>query len=63
LITKLVVLNGTEGHRFEVGKKYTDTNDPKIVKDISQVQGDYLVEFEDSSYADVKTNNVLVFYK
>jgi hypothetical protein len=23
----------------------------KLLKDISQVQGDYLVEFEDSSYA------------
>jgi hypothetical protein len=63
LITKLVVLNGTEGHKFEVGKKYTDTNDPKIVKDISQLQGYYSVQFEDSSYVDIKTNNVLVYYK
>jgi hypothetical protein len=62
LITKLVVLNGTEGHKFEVGTKYTNTDKVKIVTSIIPSEDFYVVNFEDKSYVNVVTDNVLVFY-
>jgi hypothetical protein len=58
----LVVLNGTEGHKFEVGKKYSDTEIPIKVTEIFQCEDFFVVNFEDDSRVNVVTDNVLVFY-
>ena len=63
MIKKLLVLNGTEGHKFEVGKQYINTDDVLIVKEIERLDDDAcIVYFNDGSRIDVVTKNILVFY-
>lgn len=62
MIKKLLVLNGTEGHKFEVGKQYAISDYPQIVEEIEFLDDAYIVLFDDGSRAEVITNNVMVFY-
>lgn len=61
MIRKLIVLNGTEGHKFEVGNQYANS-EIQMVENITVIpSGGYRVWFEGNDYVDVLTNNVLVF--
>lgn len=62
MIKKLLVLNGTDGHKFEVGKQYVNTDDVQIVKEIESNALGYIVTFENNEYVIVETPHVLVFY-
>jgi hypothetical protein len=61
LIKKLIVLNGTEGHKFEVGKVYANTSNPQTVKEILITGIGHMVIFENDEYVDILTDNVMVF--
>lgn len=61
-IRKLIVLNGTEGHKFVVGEQYANS-EVQIVEKITVLgHGGYRVYFVDSGFVDVMTNNVLLFH-
>lgn len=61
MLNKLVILNGTEGHTFEVGKEYVLSDLRKTVGNIAITHLGYRVWFDDVSYVDVISNNVLAF--
>lgn len=62
MLSRLVILNGSEGHTFEVGKEYVYSDVRKTVGNIVITQLGYRVWFvEDASYVDVISNNILVF--
>lgn len=61
MLSKLAILNGTEGHTFEVGRKYAFSDVCKTVGNIVVTQQGYRVWFDDASYVDVMSNNVLLF--
>lgn len=63
MINKLFVLNGTESHNFEVGKRYIYSEVYSIVTGIFISNIGYNVEFEDGSFMDVVTDNVMVYRK
>jgi hypothetical protein len=60
MIRKLIVLNGSEGHKFEVGKQYANS-ETQMVEKITIIGHGYRVWFE-KGHVDVLTNNVLLFY-
>lgn len=62
MIKKLLVLNGTEGHKFIVGKEYANTEETQIVKEILINVNGYIVKFENNEYVIVETPHVMVFY-
>lgn len=62
MIRKLIVLNDSEGHKFEVGKQYANSETQIVKNIITLVSGAYRVNFESNDYVEVKTKNVLVFY-
>lgn len=66
MIKKLLVLNGTEGHKFIVGKEYANTEDIQIVVNIVEKMGlhdrEYFVNFENGEHVIIRSNNVMVFY-
>jgi len=62
MIKKLVVLNGTEGHKFEVGKQYANGDDVQMVDEIELLDDVYNVLLENNSRIEVVTKNVMVFY-
>lgn len=62
MIKKLLVLNGTEGHKFIVGNQYANTEDTQIVKEIFPTEQGFTVMFENKAYVEILTNNVMVFY-
>jgi hypothetical protein len=61
MINKLIVLNGTEGHTFEVGQPYLISGYSGTVKEILPAARGHQVIFEDDSLINVFTPNVLTF--
>ncbi len=61
MINKLIVLNGTEGHFFEVGETYFVSGYNGIVKEILPATRGHQIMFEDGSLMNVFTPNVLTF--
>jgi hypothetical protein len=61
MIRKLIVLNGTEGHKFEVGNQYANSETQMVEKITILGHGGYRVWFVGNDHVDVMTNNVLVF--
>lgn len=62
MIDKLIVLNGTEGHVFEVGKNYIFSGINEYVRSINVTDKGYKVEFMNGTM-NVYTRNVMVFHK
>jgi hypothetical protein len=61
MIRKLIVLNGSEGHKFEVGNQYANSETQIVEKITILGHGGYRVYFESKDFVDVMTDNVLVF--
>lgn len=63
MIKKLVVLNGTEGHKFEVGKEYVFSDINQVVKEIFATKQGYTVILDNKEYIEMPCNtNVMLFY-
>lgn len=62
MIKKLLVLNGTEGHKFEVGKQYVNSDDVQVIDKIFPTEEGFTVMFKSENYVQILTQNVLVFY-
>ncbi|MGD6876853.1 hypothetical protein [Bacillus infantis] len=61
MINKLIVLNGTEGHFFEVGQPYLISGYKGTVSEILSAARGHQVMFEDGSLMNIFTPNVLTF--
>jgi 3-deoxy-D-manno-octulosonic acid (KDO) 8-phosphate synthase len=65
MIKRVHVLNGTESHDFKVGERYINFGTDQVVVDIKLItdgkRDGYRVIFEDKSFVDVITENILVF--
>lgn len=61
MIQKLIVLNNTEGHKFEVGKPYVYFDINQMVREITIISQGHRIIFDDKSHMDVLTNNVMLF--